>query len=212
MAFFHQVGQDQPLPVQVQLIGGAGRGQPQAAAPGAGFQQQVDLGVVPQRLKVAHPLHRAGDGLPVDDVSRAEGHLRPETLLNQTGHHLQLDLAHELEVNLPQSLVPHHPQLGVLLLQLTEIAQHGMRITGGRQQYLISQHRLQLRFQGGGLNPKGIARPGPGQSGEGAHRPGGGLVYRPVFGSRVDADLVDLLLPALPLQHGTRPQRAASDL
>ena len=41
-----QVGEDQPLPVQVQLVGGAGGPYPQAAATLPGLQQQVDLGVV----------------------------------------------------------------------------------------------------------------------------------------------------------------------
>ena len=56
----------------------------------------MDLSVVPQGLEVAHPLHRAGDGLPVDDVPGAKGDLRSKALPDEAGEDLQLDLSHEL--------------------------------------------------------------------------------------------------------------------
>ena len=54
-----------------------------------------------QGFKVAHPFHRAGDGLPVDDVPRAEGDRKAKPLPDQTLEHLHLDLPHQLEVDLP---------------------------------------------------------------------------------------------------------------
>ena len=58
-----QVGQHQPLPAPLQLILRAGGGKHQAAAPLPRLQQQVDLRVMAQGLKVADALHRGGDGL-----------------------------------------------------------------------------------------------------------------------------------------------------
>ena len=59
----HQVGEDEPLPVQVQHVLTAQAAKDQPAALGQRFQQQVYLGVVAQRFKVPHALHRGGDGL-----------------------------------------------------------------------------------------------------------------------------------------------------
>ena len=69
-----QMGENQPLPVQVQLVGGAGGGQLHPAAPGTRLQQEMDLGIVAQRFEVTDALHRAGDGLPIQHPARAEVH------------------------------------------------------------------------------------------------------------------------------------------
>ena len=65
-----QVGEDQPLPVPVQLVLGAGGVKAQAAARLPRLQQQMDLGVVAQGLKVAHPLHRLQNSLLIEDAAR----------------------------------------------------------------------------------------------------------------------------------------------
>ena len=162
---------------------------------------------MPQGLEVAYSLHRAGDGLPIDDVPGAKGDLRSEALPDEPGEHLQLDLSHELEVDLPQSLVPYHPELGVFLLQLAEIAEGSVDVAGRGEDDLIGQHRLQLGPGGGGLHTENVPRPGPGQAGEGAHRSRRGLVDGLVLGPGVDADLIDLLLP----QQGADLERPAGD-
>ena len=59
MLLFFQVGQHKPLPVLVQHFLAAVGGKLQPAAPGAGLQQQMHLGVVAQGFVVAHALHRA---------------------------------------------------------------------------------------------------------------------------------------------------------
>ena len=75
-----QVGEDEPLPVQVQLVGGAGGGQLHPAAPGTRLQQEMDLGIVAQGLEVADALHRVGDGLPIQHPAGAEVHLQVKAL------------------------------------------------------------------------------------------------------------------------------------
>ena len=114
MGLFQQVGEDQPLPVQVQLIRGAGGGDGQAAARFAGLQQQMHLRIVPQRLKVANALHRIGDGLPVADGPGAEADLYPQPLPDEPLQNFHLHLAHELGMDLP--VVPDDVKLGVFLL------------------------------------------------------------------------------------------------
>ena len=75
-----QMGQDQPLPTALQLVLRAGRPELQAAAPLPGLQQQMDLCIVAQGLKVADALYWGGDGLPITDGAGAEGHLQAEPL------------------------------------------------------------------------------------------------------------------------------------
>ena len=118
VGLFPQVGEDEPLPVPGQVVLPAGGGQVDAAPRRGGLQEQVDLGVVAQGLVVAHPLHPAGDGLFVEDAPLAKLYPQAEAPLQQALEHLQLHLAHKLQVELPQPLVPHHVEQGVLLLQL----------------------------------------------------------------------------------------------
>ena len=193
-----QVGQHQPLPAAVQPVLAARAGEVEPAAPGAGLQQEVDLSIVPQGLVVADAHRRGGDGLLVDDAPRAEIHLQAEALGDEPAQDLQLDLPHELEVDLPKPLVPDQVELGVLLLQQAQLVQDhvGVRLRG--QEQLVVQHRLQLRRGGQALRPQPLAREGAGQAGDGAHRPR----LRPVDGAvpaaRVDPQLLRLLLPLLP--------------
>ena len=192
-----------------QRLQSAGRC-PAPRAPGAGGPPRSGA-----EARSAPPPARRGDGLPVDDAALSKGHLHPEPVLDQAGQHLQLDLPHQLEVDLPQGLAPHHPELGVLLLQLAQVGEHGVGVTALGQQHLIGEHRLQLGRPGGGLRPQRVPRAGAAQAGDGAHRAGGGLVQRPVFRAGVDPELADLLLPApLPAagQGVPHPEGPAGDL
>ena len=80
------------------------------------------------------------------------------------------------------------------------------------QDHLVGERGLQLRLPPPGFPSKPIPRPGMGQAGQGAHRASWRLVHSLIFGSGVNPDLVDLLLPALSSQSGPDPERAAGDL
>ena len=54
VGLFFQMGQDQSLPVQIQVIGATSGVKDQSAAPFARLQQQVHLGIMAQRLKMAY--------------------------------------------------------------------------------------------------------------------------------------------------------------
>ena len=106
VGLFRQVGQNEPLPVAVQLVLAAGRGEAESAAPGQRLQQQMDLRVVPQRLVVADSHSGGGDSFLVKDAPRAEVHLHSEPSGDEPAQNLQLDLSHETDVDLLQPLVP----------------------------------------------------------------------------------------------------------
>ena len=198
-----QMGQDQPLPTALQLVLRAGRPELQAAAPLPRLQQQMDLCIVAQGLKVADALYWGGDGLPITDGAGAEGHL-------------QLDLPHQLHVDLAGLLIPGNVELGILLLQLAQIAQGSVGIRPLRQQHLIGQHRLQRRGSPAGLKPQALSRPAAGETCHGAHRPRRGLLQGTELVPGVEAQLVRFFLPAfLPYPTGDEllgVQGAAGDL
>ena len=222
MELLRQVGEDEPLPVPRQAVLRTEGGEAQAAPRLSGLQQEVDLRVVAQRLIVAHPLRRGGDGLPVDDAPGAEVHLHPEAGGDEGAQDLQLDLSHELEMDLLEALVPEDVELGVLLRQELELVQRRVGVHKGpalavlRQEEAVAEHRLQVRRGGGGLGPQPLSGEGAIEARDGADGPRRGLLHRSELTAGVDADLLHLLLPAaLPLpagEEGLHPQSAASDL
>ena len=165
-----------------------------------------------QGLEVPHPLRRGRDGLQVHDPAWTEGHLRAKPPLHQPGEHLQLHLAHEVEPDLPQRLVPLHLELGVLLLQNAQLGQEGMRVAPLRGDHLVSQYRFQLRARPVLFQPQALAGPGAGEARHGAHRPRRGLLRRDEPCPRVQPELGGFLLPVRALHRVPHFQRAPGDL
>ena len=120
MDFFHQMGQDQALPVPVQHIRRAGGIKAQAGAAFAGLQKQMHLRVMPERLIMPDTGDGGGDGFPIQDAAGTEGNLHTETVPHQTAKDFQLHFAHELDMDFPLLALPDHMELGVFLLQDTE--------------------------------------------------------------------------------------------
>ena len=216
MLLFGQMGHHQPLPVFVQLILGAVGGKLQPAARGTRLQQQVHFGVVAQGLEMADALHRVGDGLFVEDAPRPEAHRQPEPLPDQPLEHIQLHLAHHLQLNLLQGLVPDNVQLGVFLFQLAQLHQGGVDVGLRGQQQLAAEHRLQQGGRRCALAAQALARPGFGQAGDGADRSRRRLFGGGEPGAGIHPDLVGLFLPGFPLglafQQGLYPQHTTGDL
>ncbi len=207
-----QMPEDQPLPVQGQRIGRAHRVELQAGAGLRRLHQQVDLGVVPQRLIMPHALDRGGDGLKIDDIALVEGDLQPEALRDQLLQDLHLHRAHQLHADLAQQRVPDQMQRGILLFQHAELPV-GLRGVGPvGQQQAVFQNRLQGRGLRRRLMAEGHAGHRLRQAGHGADRPGWGLLQERKFAAGVQPQLVRLLLPALAREQLLDTQRAARDL
>ena len=116
MAFFHQVGQDQPLIAALQHLVGAVGGKVQAAAALAGLQQQMYLGIVAQRFIMPRAADGRGDGLAVKNAALAKAGGQAEAVTQHAAEDFQLYLAHQLHVDFTQPLVPQNVQLRVFLL------------------------------------------------------------------------------------------------
>ena len=172
VGLFRQVGQNQILIVPIQHIQGAPGLKHQAAALAQRLQQQVHLRIVPQGLKVTNPLHRGLDGLLIGDPAVIQGHLQTKPLFGKNPEYLQLDLAHDLHMDL--AVFPQELQLGVLLFQLPQLGKGLNGIRMGRQPHPVGhnafQHRGQpCRFRPQGLANIGLAQPGHRRQGSGCN-------------------------------------------
>ena len=143
MGLFSQMGQDQPLPVQVQPVGGAAAGKLQPAARRQRLHQQVNLGIVAQRLVVADALHRGGDGLLIKDAPLLKADGQPEAFHGHALQNLPLDLSHQPHPDLPLLLLPFGAKLRVLLRQLPQLCQCGAGVGALRQHHPAADDRLQ---------------------------------------------------------------------
>ena len=216
MLFFFQMGKDQSLPVQIQIVGTAEGIEHQTTAPGTGFQQQMDLRIMAQRFKMAYAFHRLSDGFLIDDTSLSEGYVKGKSLANLPLKHLQLHLAHKLHLYFPQAFVPKDVQLRVFLLQLTQFTHGFGQITILRQQHPIGQHRFQQRCLRLRFAPQTLPREGALKTGNSTHRAGFYHLGLFVFGARIQPQLIGHFRPFTPVVRAGKqalyPQLPTGDL
>ena len=90
--------------------------------------------------------HRCGNGFLIDNASGSELHREAEPLLDHGLQDFQLNLAHELQMDLSQALIPEQMELRIFLLQLPEFPQRRMGIGPLGQSHPVGQHRFQCRL------------------------------------------------------------------
>ena len=215
MDFFFQMGQDEPLIIDIQHVRGTYGVEYQTAAGGQRLQQQMHLGIVAQRLKMPDALHRVFNGFLVENPLIAESHVQSEALLHQTAEDLLLHPPHHLHVDL--SVFPEQTQLGFFFLQLPQLGQNLRRVGASGQIHPVGHDRLQhvglsRRFRSQRLSRIGFGKP--------RHRgqlPGGNFLRGGEFVGGVPPQLHDFLFPRLVLliyitQSGANFQTAACDL
>ena len=115
-----QMGQNQPLPIAVQIVFGQGRGHSDSAARLPWFQQDMCFGIMTERLEMTCAFDWRSDGLTVQDGAGAKRHIQTEPVVQGLLDDLQLDRAHQLHMNLGQPLHPDHMQQRVFVFQLTQ--------------------------------------------------------------------------------------------
>ena len=194
---FLQMGEHKPLPVPIQNILTAVGGKLQAASPLCRLQQQMDLGVMPERFKVSHTFHTIRNRFLIYNVSGPEFHRHAKSILNQAFQNFNLHFSHNLGLDFLQPLIPYDVQRRLLFLQLPQPGKNDRHLTALRKLHLISQDRLQQRRYGGLLHAQPLSGTGMSQACHGTDRPRLRLVYQLIFISGVYTDLVDLLLPDL---------------
>ena len=211
-----QVGQNQPLPVEVQPVGGAIGVQHHSAAARRALHEEMHLRIVAQRFKMTHTLHQAVNGLLIHDAAAAEGYLQPKPAADLLLQHLLLHRAHQVHVDLLPALVPHDAQQRVFLLQLPQLGQHQMGVCPLGQDEAIVQNRLQSRFRFLRFRAEDLPRAGVGQARHRHRHTGLRRIQHLIFCAGVEPQLVGFFLPrGLPFpaaQQLLGAQRAAGDL
>ena len=69
-----------------------------------------------QRFVMAHTLYRSSYGFPVNNISRAKGHIQAKAFPDNPLQNLHLYCAHKLDMNLPKLPVPNNMKLWIFLL------------------------------------------------------------------------------------------------
>ncbi len=152
-----KMGENETLPVEVQLVRRTGGGELNAAPAWGGLEQQMHLGVVAQRLKVPHALDGAGNGLPVNDAALAERDREVEAVGYEPLQNFQLHLAHQLGVQLAGGFLPHDAEHRVLVLQLAQLRENGVRVRAVGQEDAVGQNALQHRLFAVRLRPEPLS-------------------------------------------------------
>ena len=81
VCLFHEVCQDQALPVPVKIILRYRRRKPHSAAPRPGFEQQMHFSVMPQRFIMSYAFDSFLDRLAIQDPAGVKGHRKSEPIL-----------------------------------------------------------------------------------------------------------------------------------
>ena len=147
------------------------------------LDEQLDLGVVPQRLEMPDAPRGRGHRLAVEDAARAELGGDAEAVRQAAGHHLALDLPHELHVHLLQLLMPRHAEQGVLVGELAQGADENGRV-GARGLHAKGEDRHERGVRSAPLRPERAARSHAREAGHRAHAAGGDLADCLLYTSR----------------------------
>ncbi len=159
-----------------------------------------------QRLEVANALYGCSDGFAIDDIARAKFHREAEPVGNLAAQYLQLYLAHQVNADLAQRIVPHNGKLRLFFLQLAQVGKCCLRIGPFGQQHLTGEHGGERGPARVGLCAKPFARPGCGKAGNGAQCARPGLLRHGKARAGINAQLIGLFFPR-PAGSGNAAQR-----
>ncbi len=119
MGFFLQMGQNQPLPVPVQLILTAAASEGKTAPSLPRLYNQMHLRIMPERLKVPHTLRHVRNGFLIEYAPLIKVHIYAETFGNQPPQNLNLHLAHQPDMEFPALFLSDEVKLRLLLFKFT---------------------------------------------------------------------------------------------
>ena len=203
-----KVRENETLPVEVQLVRRTGGGKLNTAPARGGLEQQMHLGVVAQRLEVPDALDGVGDGLLVNDAALAERDGEAEAVGYESLQNFQLHLAHQLGVQLAGRFLPHDAEHRVLVLQLAQLREDGVRVCAVGQEDAVGQNALQHRLFAVRLRPEPLPWIGVRKARDGHDLARACRVERTELRAGVKPELVGLAAGKLRFC----PQRPAGDL
>ena len=145
----HGVGERQTLPVQVELVGRGHGAKLHARTRWQRLQAQMYLGIVAQRLKMAHALDRLRNSLLIENAARLKRNRKAKAIGQYPLHDLELHGAHQLQMNLLKMSVPAYAEHGIFVRQLSQRFEHRMDIVFARKHRIGEDRRNDGRIARG---------------------------------------------------------------
>ena len=192
----HGVGERQTLPVKIELVGRGHGAKLHARTRWQRLQAQMHLGIVAQRLKVAHALDRLRNSLLIENAARLKRNRKAKAIGQHALHDLELHGAHQLQMNLLKMRVPACAEHGILVGKLGQRLEHRMDIVLVRQ-HRIGEYRRNDRCIARGLRAQGVPWANVRKSRHGTNTASSNFLGKLILLAVIDAHLVDLLLPCL---------------
>ena len=106
MGFLGQMCKDKTLPVFVEAVLAALAANCNSAVAFCRLHDEVNLGVMAQRLKMSYSLNRVGDSFLINYISFIEIYLKTESVIYYSFEDLELNLTHQTELDFTELLVP----------------------------------------------------------------------------------------------------------
>ena len=142
MLFLFKVRPYKPLPVQRQLVLRHIARDHYAAAALCGAYDEMDFGVMAQRLEVADALVCIRDRFKIEHMTLPETNFVSESFFDYLLQDLELDLAHYPDLYLAAVLAPRSRQRRIFRSKRLHIGHHFMRILPVRHADRVSHERF----------------------------------------------------------------------
>ena len=208
----HSVGECQTLPVKIELVGRGHGAKLHARTRWQRLQAQMHLGIVAQRLKVAHALDRPRNSLLIENAAGLKRNRKAKAIGQHPLHDLELHGAHQLQMDLLKMRIPAYAEHGIFVRQLTQRFKHRMNVVFARQ-HRIGEDRSDDGRIARGLRAQGVPWANVRKTRHGANTASSNFLGKLILLAVIDAYLIDLLFPRLgtgmPADHLFCAQRAA---
>ena len=172
----------------------------------------MHLGIVAQRLKVAHGLDRLRNSLLIENAARLKRNRKAKTIGQHPLHDLELHGAHQLQMDLLKMRIPAYAEHGIFVRQLSQRFEHRMGIVFARQ-HRISEDWCNDGCIARGLRAQGVPWANVRKTRHGTNTASSNFLRKLILLAVIDAHLIDFLLPRLgtgtSVNHLLGVQRAA---
>ena len=191
----HGVGECQTLPVKIELVGRGHGTKLHARTRWQRLQTQMHLGIVAQRLKVAHALDRLRNSLLIENAAGLKRNRKAKAIGQYPLHDLELHGAHQLQMNLFKMRIPAYAEHGILVGKLGQRLEHRTDIVFARKHRIGEDRRNDGRIARG-LRAQGVPRANVRKARHGANTASSNFLGKLILLAVIDAHLISFLLPS----------------
>ena len=156
----------------------------------------MHLGIVAQRLKVAHALDWLRNSLLIENAARLKLNRKAKAIDQHPLNDLELHGAHQLQMNLLKMRIPAYAEHRIFVRQLSQCFEHRMDIVFAWKHRIGEDRRNDGRIARG-LRAQGVPRASVRKTRHGTNTASSNFLGKLILLAVIDAYLIDLLLPCL---------------